>query len=109
MSKHIFHGVLGGRLAKIEIGWDEPLRHYFMQITANSATAGGHAQRTVCEYSNLGDPALDGGTADPTYYWNKLSSLGIECPFRTEIDVELQLDALGGGSNRAVSYDTLPK
>ena len=76
-----------------------------MQVSTRVAGSRAARERVRYLYSNLADPAIDGGVIDPAYYWTKLEDMGIDCPFRTEIDIELQLDAAGGGSNRTVIYD----
>lgn len=104
MSKHIFSSVYEGENVIVELGWDEPLRHYFMQITKVGAAPESHMREALYVYNNLSDIALDGGAEDPIYYWTKLHELGIDCPFSLEIGIELQLDAASGGSNRVVRY-----
>lgn len=104
MSKHIFYSVHDGQNVIVEMGWDQPLRHYFMQITKVEVAPQTHVRDAPYVYNNLSDIALDGGAEDPVYYWTKLHELGIDCPFSFEIGIELQLDAASGGSNRIVRY-----
>ena len=72
MSKHLFKSALNSRSVTVDIGWDAPLQHYYMTITAESLKP---TDRPTIIYSSLGDIAIDGGASDPVHYWAKLDEL----------------------------------
>ena len=102
MSQHTFASTYNGRPVRVQIGWDAPLGHYFMVVTDASGLV--PSAETGAIYSNLGDPAIDGGAGDPSYYWRKLDALGIVCTRRDLIDVEIRKDAIGEDGNRRFRY-----
>jgi len=99
MSKHLFKSALSGRSVTVDIGWDAPLQHYYMTITADSLKP---TDRPTIIYSSLGDVAIDGGASDPVYYWAKLEELHIVCAYRTIIDEQIRRDAADPIVNRIV-------
>ena len=103
MSQHVFESVRGERRVTVCMGWDAPLRHYFMVVTYQhkATTSGSSGEWPI--YSNLGDPDIEGGTGDIDYYWRKLHTLGIACPRRDEIDAAIRADASLADNNRFVT------
>jgi hypothetical protein len=100
MSVHIFDGIYEKRPVAVQIGWDEPLQHYFMTVTR--ARTDGRVGTVI--YSNLSDPEIDGGASDPAHFWKKLAALGVECKLQSEIDGALRSEAASNVGNRIVRY-----
>jgi len=101
MSQHEFESVHGERRVMVRMGWDAPLQHYFMTVKPAQNNGGGGGFPV---YSNLSDVELDGGAADPAYFWKKLAALGIACKLQSIIDEELRSDAASNVGNRIVRY-----
>lgn len=107
MSKHIFFSKYADRLVSVQIGWDDPLRHYFMYVIYDGGADENSNRECDIIYSNLSDALVEDGAHDPSYFWNKLDELRIACPQRPQIDRELRIDAVGEGTNRIVRYDNI--
>lgn len=106
MSQHVFWSTHSGRPVSVQMGWDAPLRHYFMIVAYGPMVESAPRDWAEIVYSNLSDVEIDGGVSEPGYYWNKLAELGVECAMRSEIDQQLRVDARTNASDRIVRYDS---
>lgn len=100
MSQHIYVTTHKDRKVKILIGWDRPLKGYFMVLAYEDS------KEFENLYSNLEDPRLKQfmglpPTIEP--FLEKLQELGIEIP--EAILDEVEMDGIFNVGNRVVIYD----
>jgi hypothetical protein len=105
MSQHIFKTTCKGQKICITLGYDRPLRRFFLLVQQIESPVHGSKQRSVSarapafRYTNLGDPH-DAGTLD--YYWGVLETLGISVP--AKMFIEVNRDARRQVGNRVVEH-----
>jgi len=92
MSQYTFSSTYRGQRVAVQIGWDEPLQHYFMLVSREKHFSKGIRNGGWPIYSNLGDPEINGGTANLDYFWDKLDDMGIACTDRETIDQRIRTE-----------------
>ena len=99
MSQHIYPAIYQNRPVTVMIGYDRPLRGFFMVIETND-------EMNEYVYSSLDDPALlnyIGLPATPNRFVTKLLDLGI--PVHANVIEEIKADQRWKVGNRFVRYD----
>lgn len=99
MSQHNFASTYAGQSVNILMGWDRPLRGFFMVIELTDSKKNGHV------YSNLADPELFSCMGMPDsldHFTEKLDALNLTVP-QAMIE-QIEIDAAMNRGNRHVWY-----
>jgi hypothetical protein len=112
MSQHYFETTYNGQPITVTLGWDRPIRHYFMVIQQHVPESRGDDQSAVDDgatdeddddgilYSNLNQRNAFGRSLDD--YRSTLQAMGIVCP--GEMFEQVELDKCFSVGNRYVWY-----
>jgi len=98
MSQHIYPSAYKGQPVNIVVGWDRPLRGFFLNVELVEAEG--------FVYTSCGDPQLvwsRGFAESLTPFNEKLDELGLSLPLA--IIEQVELDAATNAGNRYVIYD----
>jgi hypothetical protein len=87
MSRHYFHDQYQGQRVCVVLGYDRPLREFFLQVRADPAEDGGDSML----YASLADPDFEG--FDLEYIRAQLAEWNIEIP--STLVADLERDAAG--------------
>lgn len=101
MSQHTFSTTFGNRPVTVLMGWDRPLRGFFMTIEYAD-----DPEDEEYAYCNLDDPKLiaSGGLPpDTEHFKTVLETMNVKLPQRM-LD-EIEADGKNNTGNRYVSYD----
>jgi len=102
MSQHRFVTTYQGRPVELLMGWDRPLRGFFMVVSRLDSMEG----EDEIVYSNLDDSALarcGGLSAVMDHFLMKLANLAIDAP--QAMLAEVERDSWNNVGNRHVTYD----
>lgn len=93
MSRHTFHGTYQNEAVTVVIGWDPPLRGFFMNIDN-----GRHDENGMPLYTSLADAQTAfGHTQSLDHYLQVLKTFGIELP--EEMVAALEQDRVNNAGN----------
>lgn len=109
MSQHLYPATYEGEPVSVLIGFDRPLRGFFMVIDKTTPASAGKASEEGDDdhvYSNLDDQELDPWDGLPPTMDHFLRTLkGLDIPALPNVIAEVQADQAGNVGNRTVRYD----
>lgn len=96
MSQHILKTSLDGQPVQVQMGWDSPMKWYYLVVSP--VDADGELNDPI--YSNLYE--TDAKSKDLQYYLGVCANLGIAIP--DEMIAGVEDDRKTGAMNRVVEY-----